>query len=137
MPLSSSNSRDSASSLHSGLEMPMVVRASNFFLHKDAGFLSNGPIDENTMKSFLGKACYVGDSAFIAGNATNDNEIAIGPLPPTSRGCVLYLGQHSRILQPRLPNSQGIFSPSPSPGFKNTLQFTLLAPANVFLVHLQ
>ena len=111
----------------------MVVRASNFFLHKDAGFLSNGPIDENTMKSFLGKACYVGDSAFITGNATNDNEIAIGPLPPTSRGCVLYLGQHSRILQPRLPNSQGIFSPSPSPGFKNTLQFTLFGTSECIL----
>ena len=111
----------------------MVVGASNFFLHKDAGFLSNGPIDENTMKSFLGKACYVGDSAFVTGNATNDNEIAIGPLPPTSRGCVLYLGQHSRILQPRLPNSQGIFSPSPSPGFKNTLQFTLFGTSECIL----
>ena len=110
-----------------------MVEASKFLLHKEAGFLSDGAGGEDPMTSFLGKACYVGDSSFVTGNATNDNEIAIGPLAPASKGCVLYVGQSSRNLQPRLPNSQGIFSPGPSPGAWNTLQFTIFGTGECIL----
>lgn len=109
----------------SSLGTPVVVEASNLFLHKDASFLSDGTGGKDSTNSFLGNVCYVGDSTFVTGNATNDNEIAIGPLPPASKGCVLYVGQNSRNLQSRLPSSQGIFSPGPSPGASNTLQFTI------------
>ena len=117
----------------SSLGTPVVVKASNLFLHKDTGFLSNGTSEEDSTNSFLGKACYIGDSSFVTGNATNDNEIAIGPLPPASKGCVLYVGQNSRNLQPRLPNSQGMFSPGPSPGASNILQFTIFGTGECIL----
>ena len=117
----------------SSLGTTVVVKASNLFLHKDTGFLSNGTSEEDSTNSFLGKACYVGDSSFVTGNATNDNEIAIGPLPPASKGCVLYVGQNSRNLQPRLPNSQGMFSPGPSPGASNILQFTIFGTGECLL----
>jgi len=95
------------------LEPPTTVSASEFFLPSGMDFL---PSDTciSRRHCFLGRACYVGDSAFINSNATNDNDIAIGPLPPLSSGCILYLGQQSRTLQPRLPDSTGAFSPDPS-----------------------
>ena len=69
----------------------------------------------------------------MTGNATNDNEIAICPLPPASKGCVLYVGQNSRNVQPRLPNSQGMFSPGPSPGAWNVLRFTIFGTGECIL----
>ena len=108
------------------LEPPTTVSASEFFLPSGMDFL---PSDTCISRRycFLGKACYVGDSAFINSNATNDNDLAIGPLPPLSSGCILYLGQQSRNLQPRLPDSTGAFSPNPSyrTAGTRTLQFNV------------
>lgn len=117
----------------SSLGTPAVVEASILFLHKDTGFLSDGTSEEDSTNTFLGNACYVGDSSCVTGNATNDNEIAIGPFPPASKGCVLYVGQNSRNLQPRLPNSQGMISPGPSPGARNILQFTIFGTGECIL----
>lgn len=90
--------------LNENISPPFCVSASHFFIPRDK---DSRPKDSQVDHDFLGRVCYIGDSSFITGHATNDDEIVIGPLPASCSSSIMYMGQTSRQFNSQMPGMHG------------------------------